>query len=88
MKDEWTTFNVKYFALPITALVFGLVIGFGISDSKKKPTKEYPLEVECHWSTNGYQSYPIMEADSVKGDTIYKDGLSIVNNNILNVKFK
>ena len=26
-KDEWTTFNVKYFALPMTALVFGLVIG-------------------------------------------------------------
>ena len=88
MSDEWTIFNVKYFAIPITALVFGLVIGFGISDSKKKPTKEYPIEVKCYWSTDGYQSYPSMEADSVKGDTIYKDGLSIVNNNILNVKFK
>jgi len=29
-----------------------------------------------------------MEADSVKGDTIWKDGLNIVNKNIINVNFK
>ena len=87
MKD-WSTFNVKYFAIPMTALVFGLVIGFGLSDSKKKLSKHYPIEVQCHWSTNGYQGYPTMEADSVKGNIIYKDGLSIVSNNIINVTFK
>ena len=87
MKD-WSTFNVKYFAIPMTALVFGLVIGFGLSDSKKKLSKHYPIKVECHWSTNGYQGYPTMEADSVKGNIIYKDGLSIVSNNIINVTFK
>ena len=87
MKD-WTAFNVKYLAVPFTMLVFGVVIGFGISDSKKKPTKHYPIEVQCHWSADGSQGYPYMEADSVKGNTIYKDGLGIVSNNIINIKFK
>ena len=87
MKD-WSAFNVKYLAVPFTMLVFGIVIGFGLSNSKKKPTKNYPIEVQCHWSTDGYMGNPTMEADSVKGDTIYKNGISIVNKNILNLQFK
>ena len=87
MKD-WSTFNVKYFALPMTALVFGLVIGFGLSESKKKPSKKYPIEVQCYWETNGYQSYPKMECDSIKGDTLWKDGGKIVTKNIINISFK
>lgn len=87
MKD-WTTFNVKYLAIPFTMMVFGMVIGFGLSESKKKPTKKYPIEVLTNWSTDGYQGHLSMEADSVKGDTIYKDGLGIVNKNIINVVFK
>ena len=87
MKD-WTTFNLKYLAIPFTMLVFGMVIGFGLSESKKKPTKKYPIEVSCYWETGQASHYPTMEADSVKGDTIYKDGLGIVNKNIKNVKFK
>jgi hypothetical protein len=88
MKDEWSTFNVKYFAIPMSMLVFGLVIGFGISNSKKKPSKHYPVEVQCYWSTNGYSSYPTMECDSIKGDTLWKDGGKIVTKNIINVSFK
>lgn len=87
MKD-WTTFNVKYFALPMTALVFGLVIGFGLSESKKKPSKHYPIEVQLHWETDQGAGYPTMDADSVKGDTVYKDGNSIVVKNIINIQFK
>jgi len=87
MKD-WTTFNVKYLAIPFTMLVFGMVIGFGLSESKKKPSKKYPIEVQCYWSTNGYQSYPTMECDSIKGDTIWKDGNKVVNKNIINVSFQ
>lgn len=87
MKD-WTTFNVKYFALPMTALVFGLVIGFGLSESKKKPSKHYPIEVKLHWETDQGAGYPTMDADSVKGDTVYKDGNSIVVKNIINIQFK
>jgi len=87
MKD-WTTFNVKYLAIPFTMLVFGMVIGFGLSESKKKPSKKYPIEVQCYWSTNGYSSYPNMECDSIKGDTLWKDGSKIVNENIINISFK
>lgn len=85
---DWSAFNVKYLAVPFCMLVFGIVIGFGLSDSKKKPTKNYPIEVQCHWTTQQNSSYPTMEADSVKGDTIYKNGISIVNKNILNLQFK
>ena len=88
MSKDWTLFNVKYFAIPMTSLVFGLVIGFSIANSKKKPTKHYPIEVRCHWETSQSSYYPTMEADSVKGDTIWKDGNRIVNKNIKNVLFK
>ena len=85
---DWSTFNVKFFALPMSALVFGMVIGFGISNSKKKPSKHYPIEVQFYWSTNGYSNRSIMECDSINGDTIYKNGGKIVNKNIINVSFK
>ena len=87
MKD-WTAFNVKYLAVPFTMLVFGIVIGFGLSESKKKPTKHYPIEVLTHWETSQSGAYPTMKADSVKGDTIWKDGNRIVNKNIINIEFK
>lgn len=87
MKD-WDTFNVKYFAIPIVALVLGMVIGLEIGSSKKKPKKEYPIEVQTYWITDGYQSYPKMQCDSIKGDTLYKDGDMIINKNIINVSFK
>jgi hypothetical protein len=88
MSKDWSAFNVKYFAVPMSMLVFGLVIGFGIFNSKKKPSKHYPIEVQCYWSTNGYSSYPIMECDSIMGDTIYKDGLMIKSKTIINVSYK
>ncbi len=52
------------------------------------PTKTYPIEVTLHWSAKGLGGYPTMECDSIKGDTVYKDGNSIVAKNILNIKFK
>tara|TARA_R110000868_G_scaffold156340_1_gene383060 strand:+ start:1530 stop:1799 length:270 start_codon:yes stop_codon:yes gene_type:complete len=89
MSKDWSAFNVKHFAIPMTMLVFGVVIiGFVISDSKKKPIKQYPIEVKCHWETNGGGAYPTMECDSINGDTLYKDGLSIVPKNIISISFK
>ena len=87
MKDKWQHPNIKYLAVPFTMLVFGMVIGFGLSNSKKT-TKHYPIEVECYWEKNQTSRYSTMEADSVKGNTIYKNGLCIVSNNIINIKFK
>ena len=89
MSDEWTTFNVKYFAIPMTALVFGLVIGFGlVSSTNKQPTKKYPLQVHIVYETAGYYHTPTIECDSVKGDSLWKDGLKIVNKHIVSVEYK
>ena len=90
MSDEWTTFNVKYFAIPMTALVFGLVIGFGLAREtvSKKPTKDYPIEVLTYSNRKDIISYTAVDADSVIGDSIFKDGNMIVNRNIVNVVFK
>lgn len=79
---------MKKWIVPFTMLVFGVVIGIGLSESKKKPTKKYPIEVQSYWSTDGYSSYPSMECDSVKGDTLWKDGSKKVNRNIINISFK
>jgi hypothetical protein len=83
MKDEWTTFNVKYFAVPMTALVFGLVIGFGL-DSTNKPSKKYPIEVCLIVG----QAYQFMDVDSVVGNMAYRDGIKIKLDNVACIKFK
>jgi hypothetical protein len=88
MSKEFTETNKKYFWYPIIMLVVGIVLGVFLPSPKSSKTKEYPIEVQCHWITYGYASYPIMDADSVKGDTIWKDGNKIVNKNIINVTFK
>ena len=88
MGYEFKEINKKYFWYPLLLFSIGFFIGCMCGYSERKPTKKYPIEVQCYWSTSGYQSYPSMDADSIKGDTIYKDGLSIVNKNIVNVNFK
>lgn len=89
MSQDWTTFNVKYLAVPMTMFVFGIVIGFGIDDSTHKhPQKEYPVKIDVCYETKGYWYTDAIECDSVKGDTIYKDSLTIINKNIVNVTFK
>ncbi len=87
MKD-WSEISVKYFVIPLTTCICGLMIGFGLNESKKNPSKKYPIEVQCHWSTGMSQGYSIMECDSIKKDTLWKDGNKIVAKNIINVLFK
>jgi len=88
MSNEFKETNKKYFWYPIVMLIVGILLGVSMPPSKSSKTKQYPIEVRCSWSTYGFQSYPTMDADSVKEDTIYKDGLSIVNKNIVNINFK
>jgi hypothetical protein len=79
---------------PVHFIIFfiALLIGYFIDDWKlsSKPSKHYPIEVivlsqetQTEWS----HSYK-MDADSVKQDTIWKDGVYIVNKNIINLVFK
>ena len=68
-------------------LVIGIVIGMFLRDITTSK-KQYPIEVTTHYETGGYWYANSMDADSVKGDTIYKDGSMIVNKNIINIEFK
>jgi hypothetical protein len=84
MKD-WTI--VKQICIMIMGVSAGLLIGVGL-DCEHENTKHYPIEVQTYWAANGYSSYPNMECDSIKGDTLWKDGSKIVNKNIINLIFK
>ena len=84
---NWKQFNLHNFVPILSFFILGMIAGL-IYPSDTKPTKEYPIQVSCYWESGGMQSYPTMEADSVKNDTIWKDGNKIVNKNIINVEFK
>ena len=84
---NWKQFNLHNFVPILSFLILGMIAGL-IYPSDTKPTKEYPIQVSCYWESGGMQSYPTMEADSVKGDSIWKDGVMIINKNIKNVEFK
>jgi hypothetical protein len=86
MKDWKMYSEVKNACILVMVVSIGVLIGINLPDNK--PTKNYPIEVRCHWETSQSSYYPTMEADSVKGDTIWKDGNRIVNKNIRNVEFK
>ena len=88
MSNEFTETNKKHLLYNLIMFIVGIIAGVLMPSPKSTKTKEYPIEVHCYWSTDGYQSFPTMDADSVIGDTIYKDGLKIVNKNIINVEFK
>jgi hypothetical protein len=83
---NWKRFNLHNF-VPILFFILGMIAGL-IYPRNSKPTKQYPIQVSCYWTSGSMQSYPTMEADSVKGDTVWKDGNKIVNKNIINVTFK
>ena len=82
------TNKIETFLMFILGVALGTVLGYSFPWKNSKPTKNYPIEVSCHWETGQVSYYPTMEADSVKGDTIWKDGNRIINKNIKNVEFK
>ena len=84
---NWKQFNFWNLWLPFIFFIVGIFMGL-IYPRNSKPTKNYPIEVSCHWETGQVSYYPTMEADSVKGDSIWKDGVMIINKNIKNVEFK
>ena len=84
---NWNKFNFWNFWAIMFAFIVGIIMGI-IFPRGSKPTKEYPIEVKTYFNVDGYYSAPIFEADSVKGDSIWKDGLIIRNKNIVNIEFK
>jgi len=84
---NWKQFNFWNFWVPIIFFIVGILMGI-MFPRNSKPTKEYPIQVSCYWESGSMQLFPTMDADSVKGDTIWKNGNRIVNENIINVTFK
>lgn len=85
---NWRKFNFWNLWFPFLMLFLGLMLGYVAGAMPKLPTKEYPVEVTVCYETKTYWYTDYIECDSVKGDTIWKDGLSIINNNIKNIVFK
>jgi hypothetical protein len=83
---NWKKFNFDNFWVPMIFFMVGIVAGI-LFPRNSKPSKDYPIEVQTFWNSGGYQSYPTMRCDSIHGDTLYRDGLRIVNKNIINVSF-
>lgn len=79
----------QYYKPLLAFFLIGGITGIAILFLEKtKPTKKYPVIVQCYWETNGYTSYPQFECDSIKGDVCWKDGNKIVVKNIINVSFR
>lgn len=85
---NWAKFNFWNLWFPFLMLGLGLMLGYVVGAMPKLPTKEYPIEVKTYFNVDGYYSTPAFKADSVKGDSIWKDGLMIRNKNIVNIEFK
>ena len=83
--------NKEYFIFTVVGPMLSCLIGmwFGakyFADGIGE--KEYPIQVETFYTASHNSYMDVIECDSIKGDTIYKDGRSIVNKNISNVVFK
>jgi hypothetical protein len=72
--------------LPLFVGPISFCAGWAVGSKFNAPKKRYPIEV--HLTSEGSDGYLTMKADSVRGDTVWKDGLWIVNRNIVNVTFK
>lgn len=84
---DWKKFNFLNLFYPLMCFVIGVLMGI-ILPLHQKEKKDYPIEVRCYWNHGSYADYPVIECDSIRGDTLWKDGLMIINKNIINIEFK
>jgi hypothetical protein len=49
--------------------------------------KKYPIRIQQMWINGAYSHAETFDVDSIRGDTLWKDGNSIKSNNIKNIKF-
>jgi hypothetical protein len=78
---------VTFYILTLVAFLAGFVWSKYLT-KPKLPTKDYPIEVSIYYSEGGYSYSNTIDADSVRHDTIWNNGLYITNKNIKNVIFK
>lgn len=77
-------------ALFITIGVGSCWMGYLIGTMQSFTSKKYPLDVSIHFPETQveFEHTAHIYADSVKADTIWKDGAYIINKNITNITFK
>lgn len=69
-------------AVLLTVSAFGLGLGYAFP-KKQKTKKEYPVQVTREWVlSNGY-NHCITEGDSLKVDTLFKDGNKLKLKNLV-----
>ena len=85
---NWAKFNFWNLWFSFLMLGLGLMLGYVAGAMPRLPKKEYPITVTVCYQTKNYWYTEYMECDSIKSDTIWKDGLMIRNKNIVNTKFK
>lgn len=78
---------VTFFIVTLVAFLTGFLWSRYLT-TPKSPTKEYPIEVSIYYSEGSYGYSNTMDADSVRHDTIWNNGIYITNKNIKNVVFK
>jgi len=79
---------INTIAACIMCLGIGYLFGFIVFGMPKLPQKEYALVAHLCYERAGYYSLPDIKCDSVKGDTIWRDGLQVINKHIVSVEYK
>lgn len=70
-------------------LLFGIIIGFAFRQSLLNSNKKnYPISISLFYEDRYAKFNDSFDCDSVRNDTIYKDGIFIINKNIINTSFK
>jgi len=87
MNDKTPMHFVTFFILTLVAFLSGFLWSRYMS-REKTPTKKYPIEVIIYYSEGSYGYSNTMDADSVRNDTIWNNGIYITNKNIKNIVFK
>jgi hypothetical protein len=64
-----------------------LIVMMSSCENKIENGKKYPIRIEQVWGDGIYIHNESFDVDSIRGDTLWKDGNHIKLNNIKNIKF-
>ena len=64
-----------------------LIVMMGSCKNEIGNGKKYPIRIEQVWGDGIYIHNETFDVDSIRGDTLWRDGNRIKLNNIKNIKF-
>ena len=69
-------------------IILILLIGMMSScENEIENGKKYPIRIQQVWGDGTYIHSETFDVDSIRGDTLWRDGNLIKSNNIKNIKF-